>query len=465
MAGVWDELDGSVEMGSGLIAVTGPPGSGKTTTVLEYLADREVHYNSLATAEGSTAKPERGAPRLLMLYWTAKSFFNDALSQIIFSLKQSVIEELSRRASTADASQPSCNLKRRRGDVSSTDLCQAISEWAAVYPDGSELHLVIDDSDLLVEESTALNRWLDGYLLGPISSTCVLLWLISQFPRYLPACYRHHIFYPLPTPAVVEWVKTGRRSERGQGPECITALEPSPLQLYAGKAVDYWRTHLPMSASQMCGDPRNIVQRVHEQVPQLLELLAADAAKSDAAETPVLPQPNSLHFAKLWYQASTSGDPSGVPHVDDLLAESLRGMGFTTVLLAFAAFYCGALPRHHQARILSTGAQASVRRRKSAKAASAAALPTLTSSAFTFSEDQLGQVYHGLLPLCTAGIDALEFASPDWACRHILPRLVSWGLVSRSVSKHNTYHAWISLSTASQLCRTLDINLHQLLPT
>eukprot|EP00796_Vickermania_ingenoplastis_P006629 gene6629-4749_t len=405
-----DEFDASVEMGSGIIAVAGPPGSGKTFSVVQYLSDREVQAQLLAGPS---------VPCVRVEYWTARSLAGGALLQ------------MSQRISGAAP-----GAKRRRAAAAPTELSQAVAGWLAEQTPGSELHLVVDDADCWAGEDEDWCAWLDSCLLQASTTvSSVFLWVLLQVPRrsFLSSCFRWHLLHPPQPGVVLSWVRA--HSGAADGDESLVQ-----------RAVAHYLTNQPMCSSLASRDVRSLLLRVYERLPALLE-----AARGRT--------PNSLHYAKAW--AAPSSGPAAAPSEERLVAQGLRSMGYTVVVLAFAAFYCGAVPRqlHHRALAQKRAAGASDVHRRSAAATS-----SLASTNFSFSSSVLASVYRSLLPICAAQVDPAELATPRWALEHSLPRLLGWGLLTTTARSRRMYRCWISVATAAALGDFVGINLSQLVP-
>lgn len=456
---IYYEFDASVEMGSGTITVIGPPGAGKTTALLEYLSIREESFRSVFAGGGSmshaTSIDTQRPSQFLFEYWTARSFSNDVLSQMIHRIRQRM--NLSRSVGWR---------KRRRTDATSTEFCSAVTDWLLSYGEGSELHLVIDDADYLREENNDIDGWLNGCLDHPAAWTSgVFLWFVSQLPRRLPSCFRYHFVGPPSDETVSKWLAEDFREA-----ECVYGTSPLPLaalQHFTTLAVKHYRTHRPMCASVVTRDIRSLLQRVYEALPSLMALPRRDAG----ADGP-FPVPNALDYAKVWaecksFSSSSNNDDDTVADDGAALVSALQRSGYTCVLLAFAAFFCGAVARTEHQKILGSSTEKRRRRRRGndGAAASPGSSGALSSSTFAFTSSQLGEVYRLLLPMCTAQIDSTEFTAPPWAMDHIFPRLVDWGVVTPTSAQGRAYHCWMPLTSAVQLGVALGINVYHLIPT
>lgn len=199
---VFSEFDASIQMGSGLIAVAGPPGCGKTTGVLQYLSLREEQFRATSRSLDDSFLSS-SSPSFFMHYETASSFSSDILfpmasrirndeqryvcrekikrkmyrderaaaaagtSSRTFPRDSSTITPLSRTSFLNGSSLPfRMNRKRSRADSSLCAFTSAVVSWLRAHENGSELHLVVDDADCLKDDNAAISSWLDGCLFS-----------------------------------------------------------------------------------------------------------------------------------------------------------------------------------------------------------------------------------------------------------------------------------------------------------
>lgn len=243
---IFSEFDASIEMGSGVIAVAGPPAAGKSTAVLQYLSLREEQFSAAFTSAREVHLSS--APSFFMYYGTARSSSSDVLSPMVSRIKEDEIrflqqkrfqregrvarESTSHRSHNSSTSRPSsfplrlsppvaAGRKRCRLETVSLEFSAAVVSWLHTHERGSELHLVLDDADYVKQESASINSWLDGCFLslsfksapkcdrddseGWNGESAVFLWIISQIPRRLPNCFRFHFFKPPTTRQLMQW--------------------------------------------------------------------------------------------------------------------------------------------------------------------------------------------------------------------------------------------------------------------
>ncbi|EPY25513.1 hypothetical protein STCU_06730 [Strigomonas culicis] len=447
------EFDASVSLGSGYICVLGPPGSGKTTTVLNYLVDCEQAFQeNEAPAPDAAAEAGDGAPPM------AKVFRTEYISG-----RFTAGDTLSRLAHRLRVGGPS---RRAAADLSLLDFGVVVEAWLGAHAPGSALHLVVDDADLLEEGAESVNLWLSNCLGDHTVDRVLCLWLIAQTPLRVGNCFRFHFLSQPSADVICGWLQA--QCDRYVASTAATApdddeccqddvfLPPSATERIVGQAVRYYRTHQPMCASVVCRDVRLLLPRVYALLPAL-------AAVGQGPERPA--RLNAMHFAAAW-GASRGGDGAATADAAataaDALVAALRRVGYGAVLLAFCAFYCGALPHAKQLKALG-GADAGRPPGSEANAHSHRAA-VLSAAAHPVSVPRLLFCYQALLRMCTVHVDPVEFCSADMALHH-LHGLVAWGLLSPMSSQNvQSYHCWIPVSTALQLGNLLSLNLYDLIP-
>ncbi|CCW70086.1 unnamed protein product [Phytomonas sp. Hart1] len=240
------------------------------------------------------------------------------------------------------------------------------------------------------------------------------------------------------------------------------------------QAMHYYTTHLPMRASVVCKDRRMLLKRVYQLLPALVAAVGGDASKL-----------NAVHYAGVWgrfkeianrHSGNISGEsrqdligPSsvGAPDRIDPLVRALKRISYSAVLLAFAAFYCGAVPKSKQIQVFSKEVGIwHLNRKPSAEAnAQSHKASTLSASAHVINVQQLLLIYKAMRDMCKQHLDSMELTSAEMAA-HYIHGLVAWGLLTPTVSQRKKkFHCWISISTALQLGNTLSLNLFELIPT
>lgn len=485
------ELDASIEFGSGYICVVGPPSSGKSNLVLSYLVGREERFAAMrvgGTAAGakedaavSAASPP--VPTFLMEYWSARSFGGDALSQ------------MSHRVQLATAATTAAGGARRRPrltyECTPLEFGARVAQWLEAQGPGSELHLVVDDADSLDADNETINTWLSNCLNGAAAANSkVCLWLVSQLPLRVPNCFRFHFVSPLSADAVCEWVLAEHRAhgrllaleeeaahELARPASGDAVGEDGPLREYTlsaqaasecvAKAVRYYATHQPMCASVVSKDIRLLIQRVYQLLPALV-LMGGEAA-GGALRLNI----NAIHYSSAWgrfkdLRTQTDGatETSLAAASADPLVRALRKIGLSAVLLAFSAFFCGAVPKQKQLEVFGVGAaerRATARTETNAQSHRAS---VLSAAAHVIALPRLLLIYEAMLKMCVEHIDPLEFASTDVAV-HYIHGFQAWGLLTPVISQRSwkRYHCWIPVSTAVHLGKVLSLSLFNLIPS
>lgn len=466
-----DELDAAVLFGSGYVCVVGPPSSGKTTLVLEYLVARERHAAAVSSQVGADA------PVLCMEYTTALS----APYGLLQALTARLLPQARRRRRLSYACSP-------------LEFGATLVQWLEEHPARSELHLVVDDADVLECGAAEIDLWLSHCLRSPAAqSRTVVLWLISELPLRLSNCFRYHFVARPEAQGIVRWLQRQYEAERGlfadsagegDGVEADSTREGGPAAAVTVGAEDvhrvvldafaYYATHQPMASSVVSRDVRLLIQRVYQLLPPLLldSVAAPAAAVSETASTAPAKSAaplNARHFAAAWGQfrgdgGSGSGSgPDGAAGRSPLVL-ALKRLGYSAVLLAFASFYGGAVPKRKQHQVF--GHVGAGERRPPAHEAKGQShkAAVLTASAHLLTARRLAFLYDAMLRMCTPHIDPLEFATADVALQYV-QGFVAWGLLTPVVSqRHRSYHCWIPVSTAQQLARELSLNLSDLIP-
>ncbi|KAG5490842.1 hypothetical protein JKF63_00964 [Porcisia hertigi] len=479
MGDLRDELDATVLFGSGYVCVVGPPSSGKTTLVLEYLVARE--RQGLCSRDGN-------ANAFCMEYVSARSASHGLLRYLTHRLL------------------PHARRRRLSYECTPLEFGASLAEWAEAHPEQSEMHLVIDDVDTVEYSSEEMNLWLSHYLRAPAAKSCtVIMWLISELPPRLSNCFRYHFVARPEVQSILKWLRLQYEEERqlladpesaedhvdsATGTDRTSTLSPEEVNRVVLDAFAYYATHQPMCCSVVSRDVRLLVQRVYQILPPLLlEVAAVASAMSEKAgeATQSLPTArnainklNARHFVAAWSQyrceggggtsssAATSGAVGGgngtAASAHNPLVMALKRLGYSAVLLAFAAFYGGAVPKRKQHQVFGrsgTGerkAMASGTNGQSHKAA------VLSASAHVLTVRRLEFLYDAMLRMTTPHIDPLEFTTSDVALQYV-QGFVAWGLLTPVVSQRNrSYHCWIPVSTAQQLARELSLSLFDLIP-
>jgi hypothetical protein len=486
MADLRDELDASVLFGSGYICIVGPPSSGKTTLVLNYLVARERQFN---TVHRTTAvDSQTTAPTFCLEYVGARSASNELLRYLMRRLH------------------PEARSRRLSYECTPLEFGASLIQWLEAHGEGSELHLVLDDADLLDYDVEDMNLWLSHCLRSSAAqSRIVVLWMISELPLRIANCFRFH-FVARPEPqSVVQWLQQQYEAEQllctdgddGGGGESeeeeeneqagksslveegggelqasaaplITTVSADDVQRVVLEAFQYYSTRQPMCASVVSRDVRLLVQRVYQLLPPLL--------LDSLAGSPEERRLNARHFASAWGQhrsvsdsttttsVSAGGGDKATAAAQDPLVRALRRLGYSAVLLAFAAFYAGAVPKRKQHQVfgrMGAGERKMTlheRKEQSHKAA------VLTASAHVLTVRRLAFLYDSMLQMCVPHIDPLEFATADVALQYV-HAFVAWGLLTPVVTqRHRSYHCWIPVSTAQQLGCELSLRLFDLVP-
>lgn len=435
-------------MGSGIIAVAGPSGCGKSFAVLQYIAGREKRFSPLPVATSSAP------PHFQASYFSAGSFHGDGVHRITAAVKRD------KSTSSASSAALVVGVKRSRVDTPSSELSRALIQWVQRHGEGSELHLVIDDADCLPNEEADISGWLDG-CNAQTRRSLVLLWLLSPFPR-LSRAYRVHVLSRQPTPTLHEWWAAeldARLDAFVASSGSSSEASASHVKALVLQTAEYFSTRQPMKSSITVRDPRWLMKLVWEVLPTLLSISGGGKRKL-----------NALDLAKVWsrlhpsHSQRDSESCSSTPYSKEgSLASSLYESGFSAVLLALAAFFCGALPADVVTKTLSSEPSAGRRTRRGV-ASSHRPQAAISSSTFTFAMRQWVSAYQLLLPICTAHIDPLEFSAVGTAVRYHLPLLIAQGVVSTSGPSQKAFHCWMSIKAAERLSGMVQLDLYQMLP-
>ncbi|RNF18589.1 hypothetical protein TcG_04855 [Trypanosoma cruzi] len=415
-----DELDASVECGSGYICIYGPPSSGKTTLLLNYLTAREQHVRNMKRS-------------FHLEYVSGKALDGDPLQRLTWRL------------------QP--HTKRRRTECSLQQFGCLVRQWLESAVEGSELHFVMDDADMLEEDTIQINHWLSECLTvtqEERNRNILCLWIVSQMPLHLSNCFRFHFLSKPDATTLQTWLNSLFAANHGF---CGGDLDVSTQQFTLGQAhtavvdaVAYYKTHLPMRASIVAQDLRQLLQRVHQILPLLLPHYTSG-------------RPNAMHHSAAWGKRR---EFSALGHSSDPLVAALKRIGYSAMLWAVSAFYCGAVPMSKHAYVFDD--QELQRRRNSTGTNSTShKAAVLSSSAHVVHLPRLMLVYRALLKICVHHIDPLELAPAETAVQHH-HTLVSWGLLVSSSQNSKVYHCHIPVTSAIGLSQLLSLNLYDLIP-
>ncbi|KAG5489104.1 hypothetical protein JIQ42_00727 [Leishmania sp. Namibia] len=476
MGDLRDELDATVLFGSGYVCVVGPPSSGKTTLVLEYLVARE----RLALRSGDV-----DAVAFCVEYVSARSAPHGLLRYLTHRLL------------------PNARRRRLSYEFTPLEFGASLIEWAETHPEQSELHLVIDDADMLEYSTEEIDLWLSYCLRAPARhSFTVILWLISELPLRLSNCFRYHFIARPEVQRIVQWLQRQFEEEyrlfgdpEWEAEDSEGAVDTAPTATLSAEDVNrvvldafaYYATHQPMYSTVVSRDVRLLIQRVYHILPPLLLEVAAatpiasaetgEATVSASTTTSAVKKLNARHFAAAWSQCRTDGGggassamaasgagDGGAAAAQNPLVMALKRLGYSAVLLAFAAFYGGVVPKRKQYQVF--GRMGSAERRAPVHEAKGQLhkAAVLSASAHVLTVRRLGILYDAMLRMCTPHIDPLEFTTSDVAMQYV-QGFVAWGLLTPVVSqRHRSYHCWIPVSTAQQLARELSLNLFDLIP-
>lgn len=466
-----DELDASLLFGSGYICVVGPPSSGKTTLVLDYLVARERRFKALHRSDAETR------PTFCLEYVGSRCVSNALLRYVM------------RRLHSTN------RVRRLSYECTPLEFGASLIQWLEGHAEGSELHLVVDDADVLDYEAEEMNLWLSHCLRSPVAqSRLIVLWMVSELPLRLANCHRFH-FVARPEPlSIVQWLRRQYEAERAV---CADATEqeaegeegmgregdvppPSTITVSADKvqrvvleAFTYYATRQPMRSSVVSRDVRLLLQRVYQLLPPLL----LEAFPAHGAEERRL---DARHFAAAWGQhrndggtasAATGGGGEAANSstsgggAQDALVVALKRLGYSAVLLAFAAFYGGAVPKSKQRQVFGHmhGSERKSAQHEAKGQSHKAAV--LSASAHIITVQRLAYLYDAMLRMCVPHIDPLEFTTASAALQYV-QGFVAWGLLTPvAAQRHRSYHCWIPVSTAQQLARELALSLFDLIPS
>ncbi|KAG8342325.1 AAA domain [Trypanosoma vivax] len=434
-ANLCDELDTDVESGSGYISICGPPGSGKTTLVLEYLTSREKRLHGMKRS-------------FLLEYVAGRAVDGDVLQRFARRLRPQG--------------------KRRRTECSLLQFSTLVRQWLDSAVEGSEIHFVLDDADDVKEETSTIDRWLSmclGDWQGRRNSNIVCLWIVSQMPMNLSSCFRYH-FIPRPEAhEICDWLDAMFTKNRvlfeDEMETDVPHLALEQAHATVKEAVLYYTTHLPMQSSIVARDIRQLLQRVQKVLPFLVQ-----------QDTAV--RLNAMHLATAWGKWREAASPQALPPSSsgagtvglrkrlDPLVSVLKKIGYSAMLWALSAFYCGAVPKSKHARVF--GARELQQRTSTTESSSAShKAAVLSSLAHVVRLPRLMLVYRALLDMCVNHIDHLEFAPAELAVQHN-HTLVSWGLMVPTSQGTKGYHCHIPVTSAVALSQHLSLSLYDLIP-
>lgn len=457
MSDVFDLFEASVQLGSGFISVVGPPACGKTTAVLDYLLLRRRAFQ-LRYADAKTFHVQ---------YVSARSGKGDTLSRIGQALRRQ--QQIRRRLAR---------------DVSPMLFGICVREWLEAQAAGSELHMVVDDCNCLEEPPEQVNLWASNCFTLAVDTRRFYIWLVSQMPMKLSSCSRVHLLSLPSADTVAAWLAAAATADNDNnidfgvsgagGGSSSPSVPDRVVRRAAERAVHYYRSHQPMSSSIVAQDYGKLCQAVSRMLPTLLKSCRDDGGGTTRYDAERL---NALHFAAAWraemQSGSTAGSGSGSSRESrkgDSLTVSLSRIGLSAVLLAFAAFYCGAVPKAKQAEVFGSSAStASARRRPHEANAQSHKDAVLSSSTHVMTEPQVLFVYSRMQAMCADLIDAREFSAPSTPSYHI-QSLVSRGILTivggaAEAPSRTRYRCWIPVSTALELGNLLSLSLYDLIPT
>jgi hypothetical protein len=296
-------FDVSVAAGSGVIAVCGPPCSGKSRSVLGYLFRRRTS----AAVPGGCA----------VIYSSARMVAAG-------ELREAVIMELF-----------SGSLKRRLTAVSHQTFGHSVAHFVRHLPHGSELHVVIDDVDEKVLEENAMHEW--GAVCTSSSAAAprarVFFWILSQVPLFLQACRYHFICKP-PVDRIKSWLNS-------VSPKCRDA-------------VIYYMTRNPTALSIVAQDFRTLL--VHVATLAMPHLPVVPNALDYA-----------LAWKRASQSASAFLSVEGTSTNASVIASSLEELGPSAQVLFAACFYCGCVSPAKDAQILFAGQEKTTKRAQQAR--------------------------------------------------------------------------------------------------
>ncbi len=293
-------FDASVAVGSGVVAVCGPPCAGKTTAVLSYVLQRRAS----TAVDGSC----------VVVYVTAKMTAPG-------ELREAVVTELYSSA-----------MKRRLSSLSQQSFGHSVTHYASHLPHGSELHIVLDDIDAKIVEDNGMLEWA-AVCTQPtdvdVPRAKVVFWVISQMPLPLRTCRYHFVAKPH-AETVKAWLGAVSASCRD--------------------AVTYYMTRNPTAMSIVSQDFRTLL--VHVAMLTVPFLPPSPNALAYAAAWKHASQAAS---ASLSAGAGTSSHAS-------VVVTSLAQLGPSAQVLFTACFYCGAVSPGKDQQILFAGQDKTTRR-------------------------------------------------------------------------------------------------------
>lgn len=302
---------------------------------------------------------------------------------------------------------------------------------------------------------------------------------------------------------------------------CVSSRQ---AHAWVRQGLEYYTTHQPMSTSLASRDIRQLLRRIDTVLPALimtrgvhsrgggvgaLDMVEALCDQGSSSTSAVVEPVNAIQLAAAWGMytelrnaqdgyvgsggaAAMSDDaasaslsvfariaaaaPGGAPaggrrHVDPLV-QALKQLGYSAVLLAFVAFYCGAVPANKQYQALAPHHHPHRRANRRSRhttgvhetSAQSHRATVLSASAHVITLTQLLFVYRAVREVCAATVDTRELVSAEVAM-HYVGTLVSWGLLTPVLTQQaRSYHCWIAVSTAQLLGHTLGINIFDIIP-
>lgn len=414
-------FDVSANGGSGVVAVMGPPGSGKSHAVLTYLAQRE---HEAATGRCSsllrTSTSKTCYIPLKLLRPTPGTSLSQSLAPFLFTSLFGT----------------SAALRRNTADCGMQSLANMVQHYFSYQPEESELHIVLDDVDMAGVDANAVSL-LQRQLPSAAGHSCIL-WCISRGPVGIPDCSRYHFIARPNVDDIMQWLSTASVEVTPQGKEVADI---------ARSGIRYYMTRRPMSASVIAADPRLLLQCVSSLLPALR---AAQAAKPSSAL-------NDMDFSKAWSvsQAAGAAKVNSAPAADDIWLRGVRHIGVSATLVSVAAFYCGVVQgRHSLGGVENESEPLDVRKTARSNA-------QMSASANIIRLRRLLNVYSSLARMVKL---PAETVATQHVASHFVWTLVDWGLLVTVHHRTDAFKCMLPLNVAIALADDVGIKLMDLLP-
>eukprot|EP00758_Cryptobia_borreli_P003181 Tbor_TRINITY_DN3586_c0_g1::TRINITY_DN3586_c0_g1_i1::g.2936::m.2936 len=392
-----------VECGSGPISICGPPGCGKTTSVLRCTSARELLYNAKVVTLHARALPIKDTNTYAL---------------------QRVAESVSwREAQHYRYIQKMCQFM----------VCLLISEHVKHYP---ELHIIVEDAQVLsLSALSDMAAW-----CMRIKTDRIIIWFLSSTLLEIPGCWRYKFMTKPSADDICNWLKNNDNHS--------SALDELPKALEAARVFS---TRNPMKATIFARDPRSLMKCVYE----LRESLLQPGSSL-----------NSLDYSRAWASfVGAVSQPSHISAASSEPIYRILHQGVTAQALSVASFYCGAVSEVKDRDTFSVKEISNTKGKKQDKRKQGAVSKdsVISSSNYHFLPVRLWGIYSKLLKTLPETVRGVCL-DPSIALHH-LGNLVDWGILKPS-SGHRSImlQCTLSLSDAAHVASNINIDLLELIP-